>query len=294
MTRIDLHMHSIISLDGEFTPSELMERCHDRGLKVVSLTDHNSVRGIEEARVSAKRFGMMLIPGIELDCSFENTNLHILGYGIDFHDPRFNAYEEYVLSQEVQTTKERLALIRNLGIMFSDEQIDALAIGGVVTGEMIAEAAMSMESNRDHPLMQPYYPGGRRSDNPFVNFYWDLCAKGKPAYVKISYMSLKEAVHLIKATGGIPVFAHPRNNIGKDEALLRGIIATGVKGIEVYSSYHTEETTKFYLEKALEMKLLLTCGSDFHGKTKPGILLGGTGSGEQEDRILQGLHESLR
>ena len=67
-----------------------------------------------------------------------------------------------------------------------------------------------------------------------------------------------------------------------------------MKGIEVYSSYHTEETTRFYLKKALEMKLLLTSGSDFHGKTKPGILLGGTGSGEQEDRILQGLHESLR
>lgn len=294
MTNIDLHMHSKISLDGEFTPDELMEKCHKKGLKVVSLTDHNSVRGIEEAMASAIRLKMTLIPGIELDCSFEDKNLHILGYGIDFHDPRFTAYEEYVLAQEVQSARKRVELIRALGITISDKRIAGLSIGGVVTGEMIAEAALSEESNRDHPLMQPYYPGGKRSDNPFVNFYWDLCAKGKIAYVEISYMSLEEAVHLIKATGGIPVFAHPGNNIGRNEDLLKGIIAAGVEGIEAYSSYHTIETTNFYLEKVEEMKLLLTSGSDYHGKIKPGILLGGTGSDEQEHRILQGLQASLK
>ncbi len=293
MTRIDLHMHSNISLDGEFAPETLMERCHENGLSHVSLTDHNSTQGIEAALETAKRLGITLIPGIELDCTYKGVNLHLLGYGIDFHDARFSAYEQDVLNQEMRSSRERMQLVRDLGIWFSEEDIEQLAPDGVVTGEIIAEAALRENKNKVHPLMTPYFPGGERSDNPMVNFYWDFCAKGKPAYVHITYMSLEDAVALVESARGIPFLAHPGNNIGMDELLLKGILRTGVKGVEVYSSYHTQEQTAFYKTKAAEMNLLFSSGSDFHGKTKPAIRLGGTES-EGNELYLQKWIQSLK
>lgn len=293
MTNIDLHMHSNISIDGEFTPETLMVKCHEKGLTIVSLTDHNSTRGIEEAIDASKKLGIKLIPGIELDCSYKEVNLHLLGYGIDFNDPRFHVYEKYVIEQEMKSSKDRIQLVRDLGIVLSDEDIENLAPDGVVTGEKIAEAALMDSRNKTHPQMKPYFPGGERSDNPMVNFYWDFCSKGKPAYVHITYMSLEEAVALIESAGGIPFFAHPGNNIGMDEELLKGIIETGAKGIEVYSSYHTAVQTAFYKNKVEEMNLLFSAGSDFHGKTKPSILLGGTEC-EGNEHLIQKWIKSLK
>jgi predicted metal-dependent phosphoesterase TrpH len=99
-------------------------------------------------------------------------------------------------------------------------------------------------------------------------------AQGKLAYVEVEFVSAKEAIQHIKDAGGLSVFAHPGNNIGMNEALLEEILALGIDGIEVYSSYHNEEKTQFYREKALAHHLLMTLGSDFHGKSKPAIKLG--------------------
>ena len=79
MSWLDLHMHSQISLDGEFSPERLAEICHDSGLKVVALSDHNSVRGVERMMTACSRFGIREIPAVELDCIFEGVDLHLLG-----------------------------------------------------------------------------------------------------------------------------------------------------------------------------------------------------------------------
>lgn len=98
--QLDLHMHSNISNDGEYSPSELMLLCYQNGLKTVSLTDHNSVRGIAEAQESAKKLGIEFTTGIELDCQFEGTNLHLLGYGIDPMVDDFERNEMDILNKE--------------------------------------------------------------------------------------------------------------------------------------------------------------------------------------------------
>ena len=144
----------------------------------------------------------------------------------------------------------------------------------MITGEIIAEVALQDE--RNHPLMKEYLPGGSRSDNPFVNFYWDYCAQSKPAYVPIHYISLKEAVDMIHAAGGIAVLAHPGNNTKENLSLIDAIFAYDVKGMEVYSSYHSPEQIAFYKDYAEQHYLMITMGSDFHGKTKPSIALGGS------------------
>lgn len=141
-----------------------------------------------------------------------------------------------------------------------------------------------------NPLMAPYYSGGNRSENPFVNFYWDFCSKNKPAYAPVEYIPLKEAVGIIIESGGVPVLAHSQNNIGLDEEALVRIIGQGVKGIEVYSSYHDRTAVHNYERLADKHDLLKTVGSDFHGKTKPSIKLGHIGC----DSIEQALYNMLK
>lgn len=292
MTYLDLHMHSSYSADGEHSPAELVRLCHGRGIRVMALTDHNSIRGVAEATASAKRYGIHVVSGIELDCTYNDVNLHILGYGVR-EDQLYHDYEKRIEEQEIYAGTRRMELVEKLGIAFSRDRVREISGYGIITGESIAEAALEEESNRSHPLMKEYYDNGKRSDNPYVNFYWDLCAKGKPAYVPIEYMTLSEAVTLITDTGGVPVFAHPGQNIGRDEALLTGIIAEGVAGIEAMSSYHDASTVSFYLRKTKEMGLFYTAGSDFHGRTKPSITLGVKEAKGREEEILGELSRHL-
>ncbi|BCN31853.1 PHP domain-containing protein [Anaeromicropila herbilytica] len=286
MSYVDLHMHSLYSDDGEFSPKELVDLCLKNNIKYFSIADHNSVNGIEEAKEYCKGKDIEIIPGVELDCTFDKVNLHVLGYGIDYHRTVFHQIEESIIEQEQVASKKRMKLIRELGIDFSDEVIASLSRNGVVNGEMIAEAAMIYDKEQMNPLLLPYYQNGSRSDNPYVNFYWDYCAQGKPAYVEVNYMSLQEAIKVIKESGGIPILAHPGNNVRENISLLKEIIACGIEGIEVYSSYHSREQVEFYKDFALANKLIVTCGSDFHGKTKPSISIGGISCENNEERII--------
>lgn len=294
MSYIDLHMHSYVSDDGEFSPKELVDLCLDKKQKYFSIADHNSIKGIAEAKEYCKDKGIKIIPAIELDCTIGEVNLHVLGYGIDYKTSAFDKIEEDIIMQEQDASKKRMKLVRELGIEFSDEVIESLSRNGVVNGEMIAEAAMLYDKERKNPLLQPYYENGSRSDNPYVNFYWDYCSKGKPAYAEVKYITLKEAIEVIEKSGGVPVLAHPGNNVKEDEKLLEEIISHGIKGMEVYSSYHSKEQVEFYKNFALKHNLFLTCGSDFHGKTKPSISIGGTDCEDNEDNIISSLRKFIK
>lgn len=289
MSYIDLHIHSYYSDDGEFEPKQLIDLCLEKNIKYFSIADHNSVRGIKEAKEYCVGKNINIIPAIELDCTFNEINLHVLGYGIDYDKTVFYDIEDNIIKQEQFASKKRMKLVKELGIDFSDEVINSLSRNGVVNGEMIAEAAMEFDKNHENPLLMPYYENGSRSDNPYVNFYWDYCAQGKAAYAEVSFISLQEAINIIEESGGIPILAHPGNNIKENINLLEQIISCGIKGIEVYSSYHSKEQVEFYKKFSLKHKLLLTCGSDFHGKTKPSIVIGGTDCEGIEDKIISQL-----
>lgn len=293
MSWLDLHMHSNISNDGEFSPQKLMELCSENSIKVAALADHNSARGIKIAKIHADKLGIKLIPAIELDCTFKDVDLHVLGYGINPDYTAFEIVEKNVEDQEIGTSKKRMELIKNMGISIDYGEVMKLSPNGAVTGEMIAEVALKDDNNKDNVLMEPFYPGGNRSDNPYVNFYWDFCAKGKEAYVPMEFMSLSDAIQLIRDAGGIPVLAHPGNNVKENEGLLKDIILSGIVGIEVYSSYHSPEQIEFYSKQAEKYNLIKTLGSDFHGKTKPSINLGDVNCGDSDDKIYNGLLQKL-
>ena len=289
MSSIDLHIHSNFSNDAQFTPSALVDMCLEKGIKAFAIADHNSGRGLAETIAYCRDKPIDFIPCVELDCEFNGIIFHLLGYGIDPYNAMIDALETDIIQQEQSASIERMRLIRSLGIDFEDSVIQSLAINGVVEGEMIAEAAMLYDQEHKHPLLQPYYPGGERSDNPFVNFYWDYCAQGKAGYAKVDYISLQTAIQIIKTDRGVPVLAHPGLQVKENEGLLKEIIACGIQGIEVYSSYHNQSQTEFYKEMADKYDCIMTCGSDFHGKSKPSIQIGGIECDGLETQIMQSL-----
>lgn len=286
MGRIDLHMHSNISLDGEFSPEALAVLCRGSGLKAVSLTDHNSVRGAAAMSGALQGSGIRFINGIELDCTWEGVDLHLLGYGIDIWDRRYRELEESILEQKREFTRFRIDKMKEMGFQFEEEKVYGLAVQGIVIPEMLAEVILEDGRNGKHPLLQPFLPGGKRSDNPYVNFFWDFFSQGKAAFAPVQYMMAEDAVGLVEDTGGFPVIAHPGPVFGRREELICRIAGLGAVGMETYCSYHTREETEYYNSLADKLHLLKTMGSDFHGKSKPSVKLGGTGAGDVEEGLF--------
>ena len=273
---IDLHMHSMYSDDGEYTPTQLVDMCHEAGVKIMAIADHNWVKANEEAKKHADELGMTCIPAIEIDCTYKGVNLHVLGYGIDNQEV-FNQLGEDIEKQEIACSMKKLELTNALGFDLKKEQLDALSTNGVYTGEMFGEALLNDSRYENHELLKPYRQGGERSDNPYVNFYWDYYAQGKPCYTEIHFPTLEETIQLIHQHGGVALLAHPGNNLKGQFELFDEMVALGLDGVECFSSYHTTETNEYFYNKAKELNVLYTCGSDFHGKTKPSIHLGENG-----------------
>lgn len=276
---IDLHMHSRYSDDGEYTPTELVQQCARAGVHMMSVTDHNCAKANEEAQKAAEKNGIRYLTGIEIDCTYENINFHVLGYGIDFWSGDFEAIEKNIADQSAQVSLERLERTQALGFSrITEKDMLVMEEGNYWqrnwTGEMFAEKLLAMPEYAAHPLLGPYRPGGERSDNPYVNFYWDYYSQGKPCYAKTDYPAMEEIIETIHRNHGAAVLAHPGVNLKGKEFLLEGMLRLGLDGIEAFSSYHSPEQAQAFYGAAREHNVFVTCGSDYHGKTKPSIALG--------------------
>lgn len=304
--KIDLHMHSCHSDDGEFTPEELVQQCVANNIKIMAITDHNSVAATQSAQKAAAQHGIHYINGIEIDCVYDTFNLHLLGYCINPFNPKYAALEADILNQEKTASLKRIEHIETLGFQVDRGHLERISKFGVYTGEMIAEVLLEDRTYLDHDLLKPYREGGTRGDNPFVNFYWDYFSQGKPCHVGMRYQSFKEAVDLIRSDGGIPVLAHPganfkkildrRNESESHQAfvnLLKDMQEIGLQGMEVFSSYHDESLKQYLTEVADSLGLLLTCGSDYHGKTKPSVKLGCASFGVEAKEAIESLKTVL-
>lgn len=294
---IDLHMHSCYSDDGEFSPKELVQKCKDAGINIMAISDHNCVKANEEAEKYASIAGIAYIPAVEIDCTFKDVNLHVLGYGIDYKSHDFADIEENVSKQSAEAAQKMLLATQGLGFEINENDMMTLAKDmhrpDHWTGEMFAEVLLSKPEYKNHALLMPYRNGGDRCDNPYVNFYWDFYAQGKACYVKISYPSLEEVIAIIHRNGGKAVLAHPAVNLKGDRKLLKAIGLTGIDGIEAFSSYHLLSQAADFYDEAMRSNKLVTCGSDFHGKTKPAISIGQHGCYLSNDEMIMLLKDLI-
>ena len=273
MAAFDLHIHSEYSSDGEFSVAELVGKCLGAQLTLFSLTDHNSVRGVGEAARLACERGIGFVPGIEIDCNYRGTDLHLLGYGIDWRSADFARLEEEVAAKVMASFGGMVDNLLKLGFSVDAEAVLAAAGGGLPTGELIAEVMLS-DAKYHTPPLRPYMEGGARSDMPYINFYLDYFAQGRPAFVPVEYMDFRRAVELVRDNGGVPVVAHPGLNFRGREEIAEQLLDCGAAGLEVFNNYHTPEQAAYFASLVRSEGALMTCGSDFHGKTKPRIAVG--------------------
>jgi predicted metal-dependent phosphoesterase TrpH/uncharacterized RDD family membrane protein YckC len=277
VSNIDLHMHSSFSEDGSYNVEEIFQMAKSRGMKIISITDHNSTKANVIADKMSGLYDIAYIPGIEIDCTYEGHDMHVLGYFITYTSELYSHIENENLVQERKASFERVRLFEEFSGMKLDT--DALLSKNrrqIITGEMIAEQLLNDPQYRSHELLKPYRDGGERSDMPYVNFYWDFFASGKPCHAAVKYPKLEDIIEVIKLTDGVPVIAHPYQTFREDISFVHKLIDKGIEGIEVFSSYHSEKEMAELLKIAKERKVFVTAGSDFHGKTKPGLEIGET------------------
>ncbi|MEA3327126.1 MAG: PHP domain-containing protein [Chloroflexota bacterium] len=289
MSAIDLHIHSSVSSDGEFSPGEIVNMSKKRGLQVISITDHNSIRGVKPGLEAAASVGITLIPGIEIDCLFDDLNLHILGYNIDIENPAFLKIEKAAIVQEKEYFPRLITRLQELGFNIQKNDVLKHSSTLIPCEEDVGAYLIDSAENLGDIRLLPYREGGTRSDNPLFNFYLDFCTRGKSAYIERQYPDLRSIVQIIIEAGGIPILAHPGESLPDPDKELHPIVKEGILGFEAFSSYHTPEMSQYFMDQAEEFGILVTCGSDFHGKIKPAISLGSVECKGLESQILKGL-----
>lgn len=271
---MDLHIHSAYSSDGELEISEIALLCVENKINTFSVTDHNSVRGNREAIEVANELKLNFIPGIEIDCTYDEIDLHVLGFGINWQSKDFEELEKDISRKVMDSFSAMIENLDRLGIKVDAKEVLNQAGGKLPTGELIAEVLLG-DKKYDYPELLPYRENGERGDMPYLNFYHDFFAQGKPAYVKIDYMDYKNVIELITDNGGIPIIAHPGLNLRGKEERVEKLLDRGARGLEVFNNYHDERQMDYFTHMVKQRGLLMTGGSDFHGKTKPLIRIGG-------------------
>jgi predicted metal-dependent phosphoesterase TrpH len=273
--KADLHIHSIYSNDGELGIPEIIQKCHESGIDTFAITDHNSVGGSREARqLTADVEGVGFIPGIEIDCNYRGTDLHLLGYQVDMSGSDFDQLERSVRKKHMDAVPQMISNLEQLDICIDRDELMKKSGSKPPTGELFAELLLMNPANQSNPILTPYFPGGERSDMPLINFYLDYFAQGKPAYVKMDHLDFMDAVALVRSNGGIPIIAHPGLNLEGREEVVIELLEQGAAGLEVFNNYHQTQQINYFAELVTKRGALMTCGSDFHGNIKPLISLG--------------------
>jgi len=241
----DLHIHSQHS-DGTNTPEEIVGMAAAAGLKTIALTDHDNIDGIEQATEAGRGAGVEVIPGIEFTTESPRAEVHMLGYFIDPNSQRLVEMLSKIQGGRVRRISKIVQKLNKLGIELEADDVFELS-GKKAPG-------------RPHVARALIKRGAVGSVKEAFDRYLDARS---PAYVPHYKLTPTEAIGLIKAAGGIPVFAHPA--ISRSDELIPQLVEAGLRGLEVYYPGYRPEQIEHYLALAGKHGLLLTGGSDFHG-----------------------------
>ena len=278
MSRIDLHVHTTHS-DGSFSTREVMAFAKHAGLTALAITDHDIVEAIPEATAIGQELGIEVVPGVEISSRLGESELHILGYFLNWTDP--------ILAQRLSTLRDSRHLrnpkivqrLNDLGIPITYEEVRALAGTESVGRPHIARLLMEKK----------FVTSAKEAFDRYL-------ANGRPAFVDRELPLPADAVRWIREAGGVPVLAHPtwvRTSADGLRGLVRDLKAAGLGGIEVHYSTHTPSQTTEYLDLAKQCDLLVTGGSDFHGVTKPDIEVGiGRGQLKVSGKLLDPIRKA--
>ena len=260
MASIDLHCHSHRS-DGALAPAALVQRAALRGVRVLALTDHDTLDGLDEAHAAGREQAVSLIPGVEISVTWSGRTIHVVGLDVD---PAANALQAGL--REVRSGRTR----RGQAI---GERLEKLGLGGALEGALRLASRQEMLS-RTHFARHLVATGAVKD---MASAFRRYLGEGKPAYVRHTWASLERAVQWIVSAGGVAVLAHPAR-YGLRSARLRSLLiefrAAGGTGIEVVCASQRAGQIEPIATLAAECGLLASAGSDFHSPDESWLDLG--------------------
>jgi len=241
------------------------------GLRAIAFADHNSMANVAEGERLSVEFGIEFFPSVEINTFFKGMDLHLLAYFIDPESPDLRIFLQALHQKKEEQAQKRAEKLNGLGFIFAWEDLKRFSGESIPTGASYLKAVLSRKENEGDPRLRPYIDGDR-AYSPYFNFYRDFLRHGKPAYVPIQEISTLAAIEQVKKVGAIPVLAHP-SDTGIENIL--HLVQKGLEGLEAYSPYHNPKEQEFFKKFAEGNGLLITAGSDFHGRAiKPDIDLG--------------------
>lgn len=250
--KIDLHIHSSYS-DGAYTPLELVSMAAKLDVKVIAIADHDSVSGVTDAVSCGRKYGIEVMPAVELSVQLESfKDVHLLGYGINYSDEAFLGRIIEFRERREQRNNEIVELV--------NRQLIAESREAITTDEVLAFARDAI--GRPHiarVLLERKYVSNL--EDAFQRYL-------VPCNIPKSYWEMDQAINEIHRIGGVAVLAHP-TSISKDLQELKCIVLKlknmGLDGIEVFNNMAWPQEIEFLRRLAIELDLLATAGSDFHG-----------------------------
>jgi predicted metal-dependent phosphoesterase TrpH len=246
---IDLHLHTTAS-DGTLAPAALVARAAAAGITVLSVTDHDTIAGLDEARAAASAAGVEFVPGIEITAIDQSRDVHVLGYFIDAGSAALGTFLAEQRARRVHRVGRIGERLRELGCPIDlGPLLDAAtgARGRSVGRPQIADI-----------LTAGGYTTGR--DDAFDRLLGD----GRPAFVPRAGETPERVIEVIREAGGVASLAHPAL-LGRDELVPR-LARAGLAALEVRHSDHDEAAEQHYRALARRYGLAVSGGSDYHGE----------------------------
>jgi predicted metal-dependent phosphoesterase TrpH len=238
---VDFHSHTSES-DGTLPPEQLVERMRARGVSWFSITDHDTTRAYERIEV----VGQHLVSGIEINTTWDGNEVHILGYAIPTGPSPLGDAIATNRTHRRDRVERMAAKLTEAGYPVTMEQVLAESDGGHALGRPhVAKALVRAGHVRDVQAA-----------------FATLLSRDRPGYVPSHHMTPTEAIDVVRASGGIPVLAHPGRLL--DEAIVDDLAERGLAGLEVFYPTHTAEQVGRYRALAARLGLVMTAGSDFH------------------------------
>ena len=275
---IDLHVHTLAS-DGSDTPVDVVRMAAELGLRAIAVTDHDTFAGLPEAIEAGARYGVEVVPGVELSTIYDGVEVHVLGYYMDAGHPRLRAMMARATAERNARNETMVQRLHDAGYPVTMDALHAEFPGQTMLGR----------PHISEYLMRRGYVASVQDGMK------NLLGCGKPFYVARYNIPLEESVETLRAAGGLPVVAHLfkyRYTPEQLTAMVDAATAAGAVGLEAMYTNYTPAQEQAVRVLAAERGLLCTGGTDYHGARKPDIALGrGFGNLRVPYALLEGLKE---
>lgn len=253
----DLHIHTHYS-DSTSSPEEVVKEAHACGLSCIAITDHDTIDGIAPTIEAAKEYHLEILAGIELSTEVHGKDVHVLGYCFNYKDAQWIEHLKIIQNYRIERMKRMIEKLRGLGI----KNIEL---------EEVCSLAKSSAVGRPHLAAVLVEKGIVTDRQTAFNKY---LADSGAAYVPKYKQTPQDAIQWIQSLGGVAVLAHPA--LTQVDQLIPSLVEAGLKGLEVYYANTPNPIIRFYEGLAKKYNLLMTGGSDAHGKEKRNTFIGKT------------------